>query len=797
MPHGTASRDRRLISIFGLNLMDSDSFSNIIYCLESHSSSLTSSSLAKNKPKLVKSTVYNAPADPTIKVRSWKMNEYKYYDVPSPFPSLVRGVFSVDLPANRHRIVARGYDKFFNIGEVPWTTVLGCLRKHTREPYLLSLKSNGCIIFIAALTPSKLLITSKHSIGKVGNSEKSHAEAGEVWLTKYLTQNGRTEADLAKRLWDSNWTAYSRELTGLHLHGINESTKRFRTMPQDVVDAFADEWGFIKTLSTTLNSVEEVRTFTDSVSKAGHWEGQAVEGFVVRTHIRELPNNDRPRSAPPYAAGSTFFFKVKFDEPYMMYRDWREVTKMLLSQKGELSEKSLPISKMRRPETKQYVRWVINEIKRDRKQFDQFGKGKGIIATRERFLAWKGSDKDKPEFQPASPTTKQFGKTVIVPVAIPGCGKTTVAVALAHIFGFGHTQSDDVRAKKAAPVFLKNVTSLLNKHDVVIADKNNHLLQHRDGLREAVSRFSPPVRLVALNWSWALSLKPPSTIHRICGDRVLLRGEKHQSLRGDSETKSHEEVIWQFINNTQELSESEVDACINMELEDTMEQAVARAVEGCVRILGLEQPSQEKIDEGLQVALGYEPKSNKTGTKKAEVEKQPKSTPIRYFGLVTEVSLHEALESKLADEPLWTQLKAGGRVAKRPHVTIVHQKALPVETALWERCMALNRLGVPPTFELKLGSVVWNDRIMAVSVDELKVIDEGDGGPKGTEFLEQLADEIKCRLHITVGTRDGKVLPVEAKDLVQDWRKGVSTTQVKSVVLGGVMARGRIKGLVA
>ncbi len=80
-------------------------------------------SLAKNKPKLVKSTVYNAPADPTIKVRSWKMNEYKYYDVPSPFPSLVRGVFSVDLPENRHRIVARGYDKFFNIGEVPWTTV--------------------------------------------------------------------------------------------------------------------------------------------------------------------------------------------------------------------------------------------------------------------------------------------------------------------------------------------------------------------------------------------------------------------------------------------------------------------------------------------------------------------------------------------------------------------------------------------------------------------------------------------------------------------------------------------------
>jgi len=53
----------------------------------------------------------------------------------------------------------------------------------------------------------------------------------------------------------------------------------------------------------------------------------------------------------------------------------------------------------------------------------------------------------------------EFGKTIIVPVAIPGCGmffwlssslferllgKTAVSVALSHLFGFGHTQSDDI-----------------------------------------------------------------------------------------------------------------------------------------------------------------------------------------------------------------------------------------------------------------------------------------------------------------------------------------------------------------
>jgi tRNA ligase len=66
------------------------------------------------------------------------MDEFKYYDVPSPFPSLVRGLFTTKPDEGevegrkgyKHRIVIRGYDKFFNIGEVPWTTVRNtfCIR---------------------------------------------------------------------------------------------------------------------------------------------------------------------------------------------------------------------------------------------------------------------------------------------------------------------------------------------------------------------------------------------------------------------------------------------------------------------------------------------------------------------------------------------------------------------------------------------------------------------------------------------------------------------------------------------
>lgn len=50
-------------------------------------------------------------------------------------------------------------------------------------------------------------------------------------------------------------------------------------------------------------------------------------------------------------------------------------------------------------------------------------------------------------------------------------GKTAVSVALKHLFGFGHVQSDDIQAKKPAPLFLKNVADELKTHDVVIADK--------------------------------------------------------------------------------------------------------------------------------------------------------------------------------------------------------------------------------------------------------------------------------------------------------------------------------------
>jgi tRNA ligase len=199
------------------------------------------------------------------------------------------------------------------------------------------------------------------------------------------------------------------------------------------VDAFAEEWGFITTKSITMKTVPEVKAFTEEIGKTGKWNGEAIEGFVVRTHVVEPPQGESNRSASPYAPGSTFFFKVKFDEPYMMYRDWREITKKLLSAKGSLNEVKLPQNKMKRLETKTYVKWVKEEIKRNRSAFSEYTKGKGIISTREKFLQWMTSEEGKKGLKlneaaaaaavmGSKSPEKEFGKTIIVPVAIPGCG---------------------------------------------------------------------------------------------------------------------------------------------------------------------------------------------------------------------------------------------------------------------------------------------------------------------------------------------------------------------------------------
>jgi tRNA ligase len=120
--------------------------------------------LAETQPKAVRGTVHIYPAEVYAnessnvaessatgaskardrRITSWKMTEHMYLQRNNPFPTLARGLFTEELEGpvgpteaaggsevagesvanhKRDRIVARGYDKFFNIDEVAWTNV--------------------------------------------------------------------------------------------------------------------------------------------------------------------------------------------------------------------------------------------------------------------------------------------------------------------------------------------------------------------------------------------------------------------------------------------------------------------------------------------------------------------------------------------------------------------------------------------------------------------------------------------------------------------------------------------------
>lgn len=65
-----------------------------------------------------------------LTLTSWKTQEFAYrktskvgYDDDDELPTLARGLFTCLEAEDKHRIVVRGYDKFFNVGEMPWTRV--------------------------------------------------------------------------------------------------------------------------------------------------------------------------------------------------------------------------------------------------------------------------------------------------------------------------------------------------------------------------------------------------------------------------------------------------------------------------------------------------------------------------------------------------------------------------------------------------------------------------------------------------------------------------------------------------
>jgi tRNA ligase len=761
-----------------------------------------------------KSTFHVAGSD-DISVDSWRFQDWDYKR--DDLPTYARGLFTTKTKDNKPEIVIRGYDKFFNVGEVnetQWRNV----ETRTMGPYELSVKENGCIIFMSGLEDGTLLVCSKHSTGVRTDVNLSHAQAGERWAEKHLASVGKTRKELAQELRRMNATAvaelcddtfeehvleYPPEMAGLYLHGINFNLPEFATLSGPEVHEFADTWGFKKAQYVVIQHIDEVKTFLDKCAETGSWEGRDTEGFVIRCKMRE-------KDRQPYR---DWFFKYKFEEPYLMYRQWREATKSVIMGKPPRYKKHKQI-------TEEYLLYARRQLAKNPKLGKEYNQNHGIIAMRDGFLAeigQKGSDIIAQERLDDSEEVdgEVRSNVVLVPVASIGCGKTTVARALVRLFEFGHVQNDDIEGQKGRPKkFALAITNALAQQKAVIADRNNHQRRERKQIFDDVSSIVRDARFVALHYVHDPKDRMLSEIRKVTRKRVLDRGDNHQTIHAD--TKGHEEIahimegfIQRFEGvDTHNEPDSNFDEVIDLDVTasslENLETVVTHLYNAYPKLLGEKMPSQQDMEDAIAWAMentvtlkhdlsfmtsNRRKKHPNTGEPEKPTDQELTTDQVlkkvEYFSIpasttVINSTLASLFNKASAEEAqMYNQLKQSRRLQPDFHATLIHRASSSSEPGIWSNyidqyAQALTRMKKEnkqkePTLgpaRIRLERLVWDDRVMAFVVRILP--SEGHQGTNGDASWPSA----NATPHITVGTKSPDIKPKESNDLLRRWLEG-------------------------
>ena len=757
-----------------------------------------------------------------IRVDSWRMPDWDYKR--RDLPIYARGLFTTRTRNNTPEIAVRGYDKFFNVGEVhetQWENI----QTRTRGPYELTLKENGCVIFVAGLEDDTLLVCSKHSTGTRADVNVSHAKAGETRLLAQLERLGKTSQDLARELRRRNVTAvaelcddnfeehilaYGPEKAGLYLHGINLNIPEFMTYPSQLVQQFADDWGFVKTGLMVMDDIEKVKEFLESVAETGAHDGRDIEGFVIRCAMSPKPDSMRFQD---------WFFKFKFEEPYLMYRQWRECTKAMISGKQPRFKKHQII-------TQEYLLFARKRLAADPKLAKLYNLNHGIIKLRDEFLAFKNlKGSDAAAFEElhgggGGGKTEVTQDVILVPIATIGCGKTTIALALASLFNFGHVQNDNITGPKRPPRFTKMVLEQLQDHVAVMADRNNSGKHERKQIIADVKLQHTGARLVALNFAH----HDLEEIRRVTRERVFARGDNHQTIQAATDQRKVIEIMENFLQRFEPCDLSRApddgfDAVIDLDATadsranlETVVTELHRLYPNLVTVV----PPPEAMDEAVAAALDeYRPDlrhtipdrsggrakaaagPSGTGPGLSQPPKKEKKKGLEYMSVdVPAKDVNAALDRAFAgvgpeQARFYKQLTLTRRVQPRYHVTLLHRAASKEHPELWARYLkAADAAGVTTgagaggelgACDVQLERVVFDDRVMAIVVRLV-------GGEGQWECVNRVA-------HVTVGTRDDNVKPKESNDLLARWLDE-GPTETNGIAELGLEGRPTLKGVV-
>lgn len=772
----------------------------------------------KNSSAQSKKTSFAMPGT-SLTVDSWRFKEWDYKR--RDLPTYARGLFTYRRSDNAPEIAVRGYDKFFNVGEVhdtEWKNV----ETRTRGPYELSVKENGCIIFLAGLEGDHLLVCSKHSTGARSDTDLSHAQAGERWVEKHLATVGKTKTDLARELRRRNVTAvaelcddefeehvlaYDEKDAGLYLHGVNLNLPEFATYPGPLVHRFADEWGFRKADFLVKDDLESMQKFLEKCAETGSYDGRDTEGFVIRCQ-KKAGSGD--------SAYVDWFFKYKFEEPYLMYRQWREATKQLISGKAPQYRKHKAI-------TDEYLLYARRQLAKDKSLAKAYNLNHGIIAMREGFLkeqGLKGSDIVRQEHGDAPETDVVTHNLVLLPIASIGCGKTTVALALKHLFDWGHIQNDNITGKTNRPKqFCLQLCNSLSEYPVTIGDRNNHQKRERKQIMEDMLQVIPDTRFVALHYVHDPKPDMLPRIRQITQERIFARGDNHQTIQAGS--KSRQEItgimegFLQRFEPVNQYSEPDngfdeiIDLDVSMDSRANLETVILALHTKYPRLVPT-IPTPEEMDEAIDAAQNdYKPnvKHDLSFGSKKKNHQPPKSSAnhaqqngqtsilkppkLEFFCVSLPAQKVNATIEQIFNHlrperaKTYRMLQQSRRIQPGFHVTLMHRASIPSNPDLWYSLTARHSQAMiesaaqnngQANFDPELGRcrvrlerVIWDERLMCVV----------------TRLLDEGWQSVNPITHVTVGTINPNVKPKESNDLLAKWMQVGAT--------GGIMEE-RVEG---
>lgn len=326
------------------------------------------------------------------------------------------------------------------------------------------------------------------------------------------------------------------------------------------------------------------------------------------------------------------------------------------------------------------------------------------------------------------------------------------------------------------------------------------------------------VRLIGIVWD--IDSRPYHRLLRLCSERIVNRGDNHQTLRPDSSMDAeHEAVVSSFLHNFTTPEPTIFDKQIVVSVEDDQRAALRTIVDGLVDVLSIPPVSDQDLDYALDKARGY-----KTDTPFHGFARLGKS--VRYFGLAPEVDINAVVEEALRSpvpkasaahaKQFMTLLRTKNRVTLKPHITLAHEKNVAAEkettgeegphAVAWNTCKSLAEAAISPIYEFDVTHLAWDDRVMALVVADIRPKATADR-QKGERLI--LPSEVELNLHVTVGTQGEDISAFESRGVVRVAREAIArgsnsgeggeATEGGGIVhwaaVGPITGTGRIRGM--